>query len=126
MDNLFVIATRKKYRFPFRGQISIEDLWDLDAIELDVIYKALTKEQNARNEGESLLSVDKPDKDLENKIEIVKFVFATKDAEAKEAQDAIKRAKKKEQIMAIVARKENDSLEQMSKDDLMKMIDELG
>ena len=27
--NLFELATRCKYRFPYRGQITIEDLWDL-------------------------------------------------------------------------------------------------
>ena len=25
--NVFEIATRNKYRFPYRGQISVEDMW---------------------------------------------------------------------------------------------------
>ena len=29
MSNLFEIATRKEYRFPYKGIINIEDVWDL-------------------------------------------------------------------------------------------------
>ena len=34
---LFEIATRKKYRFPYKGLISVEDLWDLSMRELVAI-----------------------------------------------------------------------------------------
>ena len=34
---MFEIATQKKFRFPFKGQISTEDLWDLTADQLDSI-----------------------------------------------------------------------------------------
>ena len=41
---LFEIATRNKYRFPFKGWISTEDLWDLSVQNLDGIFKTLNKE----------------------------------------------------------------------------------
>ena len=43
-ENIFEMATRNKYRFPYKGMISVEDLWDLNQTQLDSIYKALNKE----------------------------------------------------------------------------------
>ena len=123
---MFATATRKKFRYPFRGQISTEDLWDLNLTELDSIYKTLTKEAKAKDDGESLLAQNKIDEDLLLKINIVKTVFETKQEEANAAKVASEKAKKKEKLMAILARKQDDSLEQMSEEDLKKMIEELG
>ena len=39
--NIFEVATRSKMRFPFRGNISVEDLWDLSVNDLDSIFKTL-------------------------------------------------------------------------------------
>ena len=38
---LFKLAAKEKYRFPFRGNISVEDLFDLTTSQLDVVYKEL-------------------------------------------------------------------------------------
>ena len=43
--NIFEVATRNKYRFPYRGQISVEDMWDLPVTELDKIFKTLNKQK---------------------------------------------------------------------------------
>ena len=64
MSRLFELAVRKKYRFPFRGQISVEDLWDLSITNLDSVFKTLNKEKK-QSEEESLLSVkSEADKEL--------------------------------------------------------------
>lgn len=54
--NLFEIAVREKYRFPYKGMISTEDLWDLSVTSLDSIFKTLNKERKNADE-ESLLDV---------------------------------------------------------------------
>ena len=41
----FELATKEKYRFPFKGMIGVEDLWDLDVNQLDSVFKALNKEK---------------------------------------------------------------------------------
>ena len=41
-ENLFEMATRSKLRFPStKGELSVEDLWDLSDKDLDVVYKNL-------------------------------------------------------------------------------------
>ena len=123
---MFETATRKKFRYPFRGQISTEDLWDLNLPELDSVYKALTKEAKAKDDGESLITENKPDKELLLKIDIVKHVFGTKQNEMKKYEEEIVRAKKKEKLLDILARKQDNSLEQMSEEELKKAIEELS
>ena len=43
LTNIFEAATRYKYRFPFKGMISVEDLWDLKLQDLDSVFKLLNK-----------------------------------------------------------------------------------
>ena len=89
---MFEKATRLKLRFPFRGQIGVEDLWDFGVRQLDEIYKALNGQLKAQ-EGESLLD-EKSDANevLELQIDIVKHIVAVKLAEAKERENEAARA----------------------------------
>ena len=52
---MFEFATRTKMRFPFKGMISVEDLWDLSVKELDSIFKTLNA-QVKKSQEESLLA----------------------------------------------------------------------
>ena len=66
LTNIFEEATRYKYRFPFKGMISVEDLWDLKLQDLDSVFKLLNKEKKQSDE-ESLLQVkSEADQELEN------------------------------------------------------------
>ena len=53
--NMFEFAVRNKVRFPFKGLITVEDLWDLSVRELDNIFKTLNA-QMKKSEEESLLA----------------------------------------------------------------------
>ena len=53
-ENLIESATRSKMRFPFKGMISVEDLWDLSLTNLDSVFKTLNAEVK-KFEEESLL-----------------------------------------------------------------------
>lgn len=124
MSKLFELAVRKKYRFPFRGQISVEDLWDLSITNLDAVFKTLNKEKK-QSEEESLLSVkSEADKEVENKIEIVKYIVAVKQAEAAERISAKEKAQRKQKIAAIIERKQDEELESKSIEELMKIIED--
>ena len=123
---LFEIATKKKYRFPYKGLISVEDLWDLNVLALDQIYKALNKTLKDMGEESLLKTKSTEEKDVENMVEIVKHIVSVKEQEkidrlAKKEKDA-----KKQRIMSIIADKEDKALTELSTEELRKMLDELG
>ena len=122
--NIFEIATKCKYRFPYKGMISVEDLWTLNMKALDEVFKALNTELKITNE-ESLLSEKSPaDEEVENKIAIVKYIYNCKVQEQNEHILASEKRKRDQKIMSIIARKEDAELENMSKEDLIKMLGE--
>lgn len=126
MNALFVMAARGKYRFPFKGQISVEDLWDLSVKNLDSIFKTLNAEAKQAKE-ESLLEVKSPaDAELEAKIEIVKYIVRVKQDEAVQRVNAIALNEQKQKIAAVIAAKEDQALHDMSVDELRAMLDKLG
>ena len=54
-EKMFETAVRTKMRFPFKGVVSVEDLWDLSVENLDTVYKTLNSELKKATE-ESLLN----------------------------------------------------------------------
>ena len=123
--NVFELATRNKYRFAYKGNITVEDLWDLPATALDEIYKKLKKEEKDGQE-ESLLSVPAAkDVELNHKIEIVRYIVAVKQQEQAKRKAAKERIAQKQKIMAVLAEKQDAALHAMSEDDLTRMLAEL-
>ena len=126
VENIFEYASRNKVRFPFKGMISVEDLWDLSLTNLDSIYKTLNK-QVKQSEEESLLSTKASvDTELEVQIAIVKYIVSVKLAEKEAAEKASVKKAQKQKIMSIIATKQDEALQNSSIDDLKKMLDELG
>lgn len=126
MEKMFEYATRNKIRFPFKGLISVEDLWDLSLTNLDSIYKTLNK-QVKQSEEESLLNTKTTvDKELDVQIAIVKHIVAVKLAEQEAREKASAKKAQKQKIMAIIASKQDEALQNSSVEDLQKMLDELG
>ena len=122
--NLFEIASREKYRFPYRGMISVEDLWDLSPAALDGVYKTLNKTISAQAEG-SLMAEREADETTANMVEIVRHIFNVKKEEAKARRAAAENAEKRRHILDILARKQDEALNSKSEEELLKMLDEM-
>jgi hypothetical protein len=127
---LFQMAAQFKFRYPYKGMITTEDLWDLSPSQLDVVYKNLNKELKAID-GDSLIAGRSADEgvkanELKNKIEIVKYIFNGKQQAAELARMAAENAAKKQRILEVLAKKQDDAMQNMSEEDLMKMLNELG
>lgn len=124
-ENIFELASRMKIRFQYRGQISVEDLWDLTTRQLDSIFKELNTKLKTEKE-ESLLAVkDSATSDLELKVAIIRHIVGVKLAEAAERELAVEKAAKRGRILEIIERKQGAALEEKSEDDLKKMLEEL-
>lgn len=126
MENIFEIATRTKMRFPFKGQISVEDLWDLSVKDLDAIYKTLNAQAKKSQEESLLTTKTKEDETVSVQIEIVKYIVTTKLAEAEAVKKSIELKEKKQKIMKIMSAKQDEALHNMSVDELQKMLDSLN
>ena len=123
--NLFEYAARKKLRFPFKGMISVEDLWDLSLTNLHSIYKTLNKQIKLLEEESLLTTKPEVETELEVQIAIIKHIVAVKLAEKEAAEKALAKKAKKQKIMSVIAAKENEELQNYSIEDLKKMLDEI-
>jgi hypothetical protein len=124
-ENIFEKALRLKVRFEYRGSISVEDLWDLSLEALNSIYKSLSVQARQVNE-DGLLNVRKSeDAILSLKIEIVKIVFETKQAEIEERKLIASKRLKKEKLKEILENRQNEELMNLPASDIQKLIDEL-
>lgn len=126
VNNIFEYATRNKVRFPYKGLITVEDLWDLDVNNLDKIFKVLNSQAKQLNEESLLDAPTKEDELINIQIKIIKYIVGVKLAE-KEAREIAKiKKEQKQKIMSIIATKQDEELQNTSIEDLQKMLDKLG
>lgn len=124
--NLFEVATRANYQFPFRGMINVIDLWDLSLTNLDSVFKTLNTEAKKYAEESLLNTKSKEDEEISNKIEIVKYIVSVKLDEKKKREDAKKNAEMRQRLLEIKAKRQDAALENLSDEDLDKMLAELN
>ena len=124
-ENLFEMATRNKMRFPStKGELSVEDLWDLSDKDLDVVYKNL-KDQEVKSSEESLLDDANVDPKLTAAIGIVKYIFTTKRNERLAEKERINKKLTQQKYIDALSKKQDEAIEKMSEAELRAMIDSL-
>ena len=124
-ENLFEMATRNKMRFPStKGELSVEDLWDLSDKDLDVVYKNL-KDQEVKSSEESLLDDANVDPKLTAAIGIVRYIFTTKRNEKLAEKERINKKLTQQKYIDALSKKQDEAIEKMSEAELRAMIDSL-
>lgn len=111
--NLFEIATRNRYRFNYKGVMTVEDLWSLRVEDLDTIFKMLNRQKKAADEDSLLATKSAADTELANKIELVKYIVSVKLDEAEDRKTAAEKKEQRDKILAIMAKKQDAKLENM-------------
>ena len=123
--NLFELATRKKFRFPFKGTISVEDLWDLSVQNLDTVFKALNAEAKQVKEESLLTTKSTEDTILDAKIEIVKHIVKVKLEEAEQRTKAAANREQARRLQELIATKQDAELQGKSIEELQAMLSAL-
>lgn len=128
MEKVFEFAAKNKLRFPYKGLISTEDLFDLSRSALDGIYKQLISVKKTEENEESLMVSavkTKEQEELDAKLAIVKYVFGLKTQEQLDKLAEKEKREKKQHIMNLIAEKQDEQLRNTSMEDLQKMLAEM-
>lgn len=130
--DIFKYAAKNALRFPFRGNITVEDLFKLRLEDLDIIYKTLGSAyyKIVGDDCESLIETDKTNSEeaqrLKVSMDIVKEIFNDKKDTYEKAQKKLEKQKQMQKIMNIMAQKEDDALMAKSLEELQKELDALS
>jgi hypothetical protein len=123
-EGMYKQAVQARVRFPFRGNISVEDLFDLDLSELNSVYKVLKREQGETED--SLLEERTEEQEfVALKLAIVLDIFETKQAEIEARKNEANRAAQKQRILEIIDNKQDEALAGKSVEELTAMINDL-
>jgi len=122
---MFKEASKIKLRFNYNGSICVEDLWDLDLENLDVIYGQLKKAQEAQEKHSLLELRTTADRRLNLSIEIVKNIVQDKLEELKARENRAAARLEAQKIAAIIERKKDASLEDLSIEQLTSALQKL-
>lgn len=134
-NDLFEQATRLKLRFDSsKGQLSVEDLWDLpltspsgNRANLDAIAIALHRATRDIAETVSFVTPAETNgnSELLLKFEVVKYVIRVRVAERDQAKEAAERKEKKQRLLALIAQKQDEELAGKSVDELRALAESL-
>lgn len=120
-------ASKLKLRFAtVKGNLTVEDLWQLTLPSLDAIAVALDEEL-AKSPKKSFIQESSPENEiLQLKLNIVCDIITDKMAEKTEREQSKAKQAEKSRLMSILARKQEEGLENLSEEELKKRIAELG
>ncbi len=133
-SELFIKAARKKWRFPSkRGDLSVEQLWDFPLLgvgaqagsDLNTVAIALDDEIGALGRRSFVQQANPEKAELEQKLDLVKFIIDTKKAEAANAEKRAHKAEERRKIMAALSEKNDAELRGASKEELLRRLDAL-
>lgn len=122
---MFEKISRIKLRFETsQGMLTVEDLWDIPLTSargranLDDIARDLSKKLKDTETESFVVKVPKADEATQLAFDLVKHVIEVRLAENEAAQLAKTNKEKKQRILALIAKKENEQDEGRSLEDL--------
>lgn len=118
----FEKASRMKLRFETQfGVLTVEQLWDLSLNKLGNVIRDVAEElsDDSENDKLSFLDIDSSvDEVVELKFDILKQIYTIKKAEVDAEKESIENKIHNEAIMSMIHKKEQESLENLTIDEL--------
>jgi hypothetical protein len=131
--SLFEKASRLKLRFPtIKGPLTAEQLWDLpltsaNGPSLDGVAKAANANLKAVTEESFVATTSNPEKtQYELQLEIAKHIIAVKQEESANRLATAAKAEQRERLRQIIRDKQDQSLNNLSEEELTKRLDALA
>lgn len=132
MDNLFLQATREKFRFESpKGDLSVEQLWDLPltsrtGFDLDTVAKAVNANLKSSNE-ESFVNVNNNPavSRLQAKLEVVKAIIEVKLAQAEATKKRAEKVAERQRLMEVLHSKKDQELQGLSVEEIERRLAQL-
>lgn len=127
MSNIFEQITRKGLTFStVKGNISVQELWQLplkgrNGFDLDTISRDLLSKVKASSEESLVETANNVDSDDELRLEVLKVVVNTLEAEQEARVNAEQARSHNEKIDQLIARKQEQELEGKSVEELLAM-----
>ena len=121
-------ATRINLQFETeKGILNLQQLWTLGTTSLSKAIKAINKklkEQDKDDDELSFLGTNVSSKNKEDvlRFEILKDIYLTKKQEAEEEAAKVSKKEQNQKILELISRKKDTALEQMSVEELEKML----
>ena len=130
MEKKFEKATRLGIRFTTtKGDISVEDVWNLPltskSLSLDSLAKSLYRELKESEEESFVTKPTMKNSLIKLKFDIVKYIIDVKLQEKEEKEAKIVNKEKIEKIERVLQQMEDKELLESSKEDLLKMKQDL-
>jgi len=115
---IFELATRKKIRFQTdRGNLTCEDLWDMNLISLNTLAKNIKRKlKNA--EEEDFLETSPTNTEEQLRFDLVLHVLNIKKQEKEDRENASRRRDEREKLMEILHQKELEQLSALSPEEI--------
>lgn len=126
MEANFETATRRKLRFQTtKGNLSIEDLWDVPLTVLDEAYKGLSRQIREAEDDSLLAKRDSGVEEASLKRDLVKHVVQVRQAEAEAKTARAARRQQAARVRELIAQKQDEALAGKSTDELNALLAEL-
>lgn len=131
--NIFELATRESYRFETtKGLLTVEDLWALpltttrqNGVSLDTVAKEINKQLKTTEEESFVTQRTSKDVTLAIKLDIVKHIIAVKLEENQASRTAAAKAEEKAKLLAILAKKQEQSLENLTEAEILAKLESM-
>lgn len=126
VENMFVEATKNRYRFASsKGELSVEDLWQLSLQSLDEIAITISEELEKLGKRSFIQQKTKTSTELQLKLDVARFVINYKLDEKEKKMVQAAKSRRLAFLKELREKKSIEQMENMSTEELERQIAEL-